>query len=165
MASPKGSIDIAVKVTAPKKSLRGALNFTYSAKGARVDANGDIYLPDDGNEVTLRFHLESKYISVDGSAGMQRLPISFDPGSGRSAQDAFAVWREGDARRRFPSPVFNHPALSTSADGRANAVISITDQNERPQVFEYSLAVLVRRSNGRKFRKVHDPRIRNGGVD
>ncbi len=164
MASPKSSIDIAVKVTAPNKSLRGSLKFTYSAKGAHVEANGDIYLPADGVEVTLRFHLETQYIVVVGAAGRERLPVSFDPGSGRSGKDALAIWREGDARQRFPSLVFSGPALSTSADGRANAVVATTDANQEREIFEYSIAVVVQRRNGRQFRKVHDPRIKNGGI-
>lgn len=164
MARSKPSIDIMVKITAPKKTLRGQFQFSYSSKDLRVHSNGDIYLSGDDNEVTLKFHLETKFIVVHGVAGVQHLPVSFDPGSGDSGRNALTIWREGDARQRFPSLVFDDPALSTSAGGRANAVVATTDTNQLPEVYKYSLGVVVTRTSGRQFRKVDDPRIRNGGV-
>ncbi len=167
MARSKPSIDIIdimVKIKAHQKTLRGKFHFSYSSKDARVASNGDIYLSGDNNEVTLQFHLETKFIVVVGAAGrQQRLRVSFDPGSGHSGRAALKIWREGDATREFPS-AFNDPALSTSADDRANAVVATTDTNLLPEVFKYSLGVVVERPSGRQFRKVDDPRIRNGGV-
>lgn len=166
MARSKPSIDIIdimVKIKAHQKTLRGKFHFSYSSKDARVASNGDIKLSADRNEVTLQFHLETKFIVVGGVAGVQHLPVSFDPGSGNSGRVALKIWREGDATREFPS-AFNAPALSTSADGRANAVVTTTDTNLLPEVFKYSLGVVVERPGGRQFRKVDDPRIRNGGV-
>ncbi len=101
---------------------------------------------------------------MEGAAGTQRLPVSFDPGSGKSGKDALTIWRERDAKQRFPTLVFSGPALSTAADGRANAVVATTDINQQGEIFEYALAVIVERPGGRQFRKIDDPRIINGGI-
>jgi hypothetical protein len=166
MAVRETRIDISVTVKSTGDSCWDPLKFSYKSKSPYFDrkGNGDIDLPDDNAPYTLVFQLLTGFVQLAHGKHVERMPVSFHLGGRPHGKDVLAIWRETDAKRKFPF-MFSGPALSpVSGEEKLYTTVATTDTNQDREIYQYCLAVGVHLPDGSVLRKADDPRIKNGGV-